>query len=146
MIFIENLLHSFQLFFFHLWPIYSLYLSYFSIVILYYSILLHSSIYYSFYYSLSATKLTNSCTKTVTKIIIYFSIILCEISLFYSVTTIGSMDAPYFSSFLTTCFVSLSHCHVFDFYIHCIHLLVLLHCPVFTYWNTGFLVKLNAII
>jgi hypothetical protein len=40
----------------------------------------------------------------------------------------------------TACFSSLSHHWVFEFFTFtCIHLLAFLQCPVFTYWNTGFL-------
>jgi hypothetical protein len=73
--------------------------------------------------------------------ILYYSVVLCvfEISLFYSVTTIGSMDIQYTSIFLKL--GSFSHHQVSEFYTFtCIRLLVYLHWPVFTYLNVGLLV------
>jgi hypothetical protein len=43
------------------------------------------------------------------------------------------------SSFLATCFGSLSHHQVFDFFISTsIRLIVIIYWAVFTYWYTGF--------
>jgi hypothetical protein len=78
--------------------------------------------------------------------IFYFIVVLCvlQMSLFYSVTTVGSMDIPYIRRFLQLS--SLSHHQIFEFFTFiCTHLLVFLHRPVFTYWNVGLVVACNAI-
>jgi hypothetical protein len=47
----------------------------------------------------------------------------------------------------STCFSSLRRCQVFDIFTFTyIHLLVFLHLPVFTYWNTGSLLICNVVI
>jgi hypothetical protein len=69
-----------------------------------------------------------------------------EISLFYSITTVGSIDIPYIH---LICYSSFSHHQVFYFFAFTnvqLLLVLFLQWSVLTFWITGFPVICNAII